>query len=81
MTFYYFYFSVFVSGTCNKPRNWFIQYTDRYYINTESYHLYYTFNSANSKCIGDGSRLAIISDKNSHNAVYTNRGKQMQPKI
>ena len=79
----FYYFLVLVSGTCNKPRSWFIQFTDRYYVNTESYgyYYYYTFDEANSKCISDGSRLAIISDKNSHDAVYTNRGIQMQPKM
>jgi hypothetical protein len=74
------YFSVLVSATCNPPNSYFKQYTDRYYVSTLGVYNKH-FNDAIISCTITGSRLAIISDKNSHDAVYANRGIQNTAKI
>ena len=69
------FFSVLVSATCDPPNSYFKQYTDRYYVSTLGVYNKRFIDAITSFTIV-GAHLAIISDKNSHDAVYANRGIQ-----
>ena len=59
---------------CSKPKGYYYSLGQRYYANSGTLFQFY-FSYAKSTCSGDSAQLAVISDTDTHDSVYSQRGE------